>query len=91
MNYDSNEVITWSFETDCDSIVINSNVFAVEQSYDFLVVDGVSHTGEIQVDQTVSSGSFDMTFTSDHYVNTEGFSLDWACGGDISGKCKGQY
>ena len=80
IDYENNENVTWTFETDCDSVELNSSFFELESGYDMLTIAGVEHTGSTPVSQTVELGSFVMNFYSDSSVAQGGFSLIWACG-----------
>ena len=53
--------------------------FNVENTYDFLFVDGVSHTGTTAPGRGVYQDSVVLRLVSDSYVGTSGFIVDYTC------------
>ena len=58
---------------------VTSSHFYIEQNYDFLTIDGETHTGSESIYQEVPS-YFTVSFTSDESETCTGFILDWRCG-----------
>ena len=85
-DYNNNELLEWSVNSDCDTVHILSTFFKTHNDHagcgleftDKLTIDGIDYFGKQQVNQIVS-GDFTIYFASDATGTDEGFVLNWSC------------
>ena len=77
-NYDINEDLSWTINSDCEKVRIESVTFLTEFRYDFVTIEGEVYSGNAIIDQDVPP-DFTVSFNSDNSVTDDGFILNWAC------------
>ena len=81
-NYGYNLNEEWHIEAECEYVQIQSDLFKIEAGYDFLTISDEFLTKQFSGTQQINEivdGNFSILFTSDSYMNDEGFILLWRC------------
>ena len=81
-NYGNSINEEWHVEAECEYVQIQSELFKTEAGYDFLTISDEFLTKEFSGTEKINEtmhGNFSILFTSDAYVNDEGFILLWKC------------
>ena len=78
MDYENNEDLTWEISTGCENVELASELFDVEQGYDFVTIEGDSYTGYGYLVREVPP-NFTLSFRSDSSQTGPGFIFNWYC------------
>ena len=82
MDYKDNLNRFWNVRADCEQVNIFENILDIKSGYDFVTVDGVIFTGQIDVVDLILDSSFIVSFISyesDESTAMRTFSLNWEC------------
>ena len=84
-NYANSAEHSWMVESDCETVLLESEYMQLEHGYDFVIIAGQEYTGSAVI-STILPGSFEILFTSDSSVTADGFRFNWRCAeNDVNG------
>ena len=79
LNYENNQNVRWEVESDCTNIHVVSQFFATEEYGDYVIINGQTYSGEVNISQIITRSNFVADFHSDEINTNMGLRLNWFC------------